>query len=321
MAVTEHSRRYVSVIKSWVDSSAGTAACADGAQDGIDWLRILPFIGMHLACGAVFWVGWSPFALGVAVVLYVVRLLAITGFYHRYFSHRSFRTTRLVQFVFALFGAAAVQRGPLWWASHHRQHHTHSDKEADPHSPHRHGFLWSHTGWFLSRGHFSARRHLVRDWAKYPELRFLDRFDSLVPVVLAVLLFVVGDVLAGSAPSLGVDGIQLLIWGFFVSTVALFHATFTINSLAHRFGGRRYATPDDSRNNWWLALLTFGEGWHNNHHHYPRSARQGFYWWEVDLTYYFLRVLEMLGVVWDLRPVPSAVRDGRGRAADRESIR
>ena len=299
-------------LKSWVDSGAALNHDASN-PDSIDWPRIVPYIGMHIACLGVVWVGWSPFAVAVAVALYVVRLLAITGFYHRYFSHKTFQTSRAVQLLFALLGASAVQRGPLWWASHHRHHHAHSDQTPDPHSPHQHSFLWSHTGWFLSRSNFHTRTQLVRDLAKYPELRFLDRFDSLVPFVLATLLFVLGNVLERYAPSLGVTGGQLLIWGFFISTVVLFHVTFTVNSLAHRFGKRRYATPDQSRNNVWLALLTFGEGWHNNHHHYPRSVRQGFYWWEVDLTYYFLRLLESLGLVWDLRPVPAAVRGSHRR--------
>jgi stearoyl-CoA desaturase (delta-9 desaturase) len=309
MVATARSRGLWNAIKSWVDSDISLGDASD--PDSIDWPRILPFIGMHLACLGVIWVGWSAFAVGVAVALYVIRLLAITGFYHRYFSHKAFQTSRFVQFVFALLGASAVQRGPLWWASHHRHHHAHSDREPDAHSPHQHGFLWSHTGWFLSRANCHTREHLVRDLVKYPELRFLVRFDSLVPFVLAALLFFLVELLERHAPSLGVTGGQLLIWGFFISTVALFHVTFTVNSLAHRFGKRRYVTTDESRNNLWLALLTFGEGWHNNHHHYPRSVRQGFFWWEIDLTYYFLRLLEGLGLIWGLRPVPAAVRSSR----------
>ena len=314
MVAAIRGRGFWRALKSWIDSDTHLDA-KHSAPETIDWLRILPFIGMHLACFAVVWVGWSPVAVGVAAALYVIRLLAITGFYHRYFSHRTFQTSRLVQFLFALLGASAVQRGPLWWASHHRHHHANSDQAPDAHSPHQHGFLWSHTGWFLSRANFHTRAQLVGDLAKYPELRFLDRFDSLVPFVLAVLLFLAGELLALYAPSLGVTGGQLLIWGFFISTVALFHVTFTVNSLAHRFGKRRYATSDESRNNVWLALLTFGEGWHNNHHHYPRSARQGFFWWEIDLTFYFLRFLEAIGLVWDLRPVPIPIRDSLRRTA------
>jgi stearoyl-CoA desaturase (delta-9 desaturase) len=236
-------------------------------------------------------------------------MLAITAFYHRYFSHRAFRTSRAVQFAFAVLGASAVQRGPLWWAAHHRHHHAQADRPDDRHSPRVHGFLWSHVGWFLARENFATRIELVQDLARFPELRWLDRFDAVIPALLAVLLLVLGASLERVAPELGTNGWQLVVWGFCISTVALWHATFTINSLAHRFGTRRYATRDDSRNNAWLAFLTFGEGWHNNHHRYPAAARQGFYWWEVDVAWYALRLLAALGVVWDLRPVPTAVRE------------
>jgi stearoyl-CoA desaturase (delta-9 desaturase) len=290
----------------WFDSSVTDAQTEDRR---IDWLRTLPFIGMHLACLGVIWVGWSPFAVATAALLYTVRMLAITGFYHRYFSHRSFSTSRAVQTAFAVLGAAAVQRGPLWWAAHHRHHHRYSDQPGDTHSPHQEGFLWSHLGWFLSRANFPIRKERIPDLMRFPELRFLDRFDILAGVVLALGLYGLGAVLERYSPELGVTGGQLLVWGFFVSTVVLYHATFTINSLAHRFGRRRYATNDQSRNNACLALVTFGEGWHNNHHHYPSAARQGFYWWEIDITWYFLKLLESLGLIWDLRPVPHARRE------------
>ena len=295
----------------WLDSSQGYDSSDNGSGREIDWLRVIPFILMHVACFAVIWVGWSPTAVATAVALYVLRMLAITGFYHRYFSHKAFKTSRPVQFLFAVLGASAVQRGPLWWASHHRHHHANSDREGDAHSPKQHGFIWSHICWFLTRENYETRKELVRDLAKYPELRFLDRYDQLVPAVLAIALFVTGSVLERVAPALGVTGPQLLVWGFAISTVVLYHATFTVNSLAHRVGRRRYATRDDSRNNFLLALLTLGEGWHNNHHHYPGSARQGFFWWEVDLTYYFLRLLAAIGVISDLKPVPAVMRNAR----------
>lgn len=296
----------IAALISWFDTSVADAESTDRS---IDWLRTLPFVGMHLACLGVIWVGWSPFAVATAVILYAVRLLAITGFYHRYFSHRSFSTSRTLQTIFAFIGASAVQRGPLWWAAHHRHHHNHADQPYDTHSPVQDGFLWSHVGWFLSRANFPIRKERIPDLMRFPELRFLDRFDVLAGVVLAVSLYALGSVLEKYLPVIGVTGGQLLIWGFFISTVVLYHATFTINSLAHRLGRRRYRTADDSRNNAALALLTFGEGWHNNHHHYPASARQGFYWWEVDITWYFLRLLEWLGLIWDLREVPETRRD------------
>ncbi len=299
-------------LRRWVDSDASSCVQEDPSSlRGIDWARTVPFMALHLACFAVVVVGWSPFAVGIAVALYALRMFAITGFYHRYFSHRAFRTSRGMQLLFAIAGAAAVQRGPLWWASHHRHHHANSDNVSDQHSPAQHGFFWSHIGWFLSRANFPTRGEWVRDLARYPELRFLDRFDIVVPLALAAGQVAFGEWLAAVAPGLGTDGWQLLVWGFAISTVVLYHATFTINSLAHRVGRRRYATNDSSRNNWLLALITFGEGWHNNHHHYPGAARQGFRRWEVDLTYYGLCVLRGCGLIWDLRPVPARLLDAR----------
>ncbi|WP_211226675.1 acyl-CoA desaturase [Silanimonas lenta] len=307
-------RRAAVAVVRWFDTAADDPLDAAEAAR-IDWLRVLPFIGLHLACLGVLWVGVSPFAVGVAIALYVVRMFAITGFYHRYFSHKAFRTSRPVQFLFGVLGASSVQRGPLWWAAHHRQHHRASDTEADPHSPRHKGFWYSHMGWFLTRGAFRTNLEAVKDLAKFPELRLLDRFDILVPVLLACGLFLLGEWLETAAPGLGTNGPQLLVWGFFISTVVLFHVTVTINSFAHRFGRRRFPTRDDSRNNWFLALLTFGEGWHNNHHHYPGSARQGFRWWEYDFTYYGLKLMSWCRLVWDLKPVPEAFRKPRPEAA------
>jgi stearoyl-CoA desaturase (delta-9 desaturase) len=302
--------RALVVLRRWIDSEAGVPA-ADTPAQCIDWLRMAPFIGLHLACLAVFWVGASATAVGVAAGLYWVRMFAITGFYHRYFSHRAFTVSRPAQFLFAALGVSAMQRGPLWWASQHRHHHIHSDRGQDPHSPLRHGFLWSHMGWFMCRANYRTRVELVKDWVCYPELRFLDRFDLLFPSLLAGGLFMAGEILERTRPELGADGPQLLVWGFAVSTIVLYHATFTINSLAHVWGQRRYDTRDGSRNNGWLALLTLGEGWHNNHHHYPASGRQGFYWWEFDPTYVLLRGLAFLGIVRNLNPLPDGVRDAR----------
>jgi stearoyl-CoA desaturase (delta-9 desaturase) len=275
----------------WFDS----AAVSPGDARRVDWVRVIPFIGMHVMCLGVFWVGWSWTAVGVAIGLYVVRMFAVTGFYHRYFSHRTFETSRLGQFAFAVWGASCTQRGPLWWAAHHRKHHRHSDTELDVHSPRHHGLWWAHMGWITAPANFPTDFSQIPDLAKYRELRFLDRFDLLVPLALAVTLFLLG-------------GWQLLIWGFFVSTVVLFHCTCFINSLAHTMGRRRYATGDDSRNSLLLALITFGEGWHNNHHRYPGATRQGHRWWEVDLTFYGLWLLSRLGVIWDLHPVPARFR-------------
>ncbi|NMK48533.1 acyl-CoA desaturase [Achromobacter sp. Bel] len=292
-------------IRRWVDTQA------DGAPEGdpgrIDWTRALPFALLHAGCLGVLWTGVSPVALAVAAALYAVRMFALTGFYHRYFSHRTFRTSRGMQWVFAVLGASCAQRGPLWWAAHHRHHHRHADDEQDLHSPARHGFWWSHMGWFLTPRAFATDMARVPDLRRYPELRWLDRFDAAVPVALALACYALGAVLERLAPGLGTSGPQMMVWGFFISTVVLFHATVTINSLAHRYGKRRYDTLDDSRNNAWLALLTFGEGWHNNHHFYPGSARQGFRRREIDITWYGLRLLAAAGLIWDLKPVPAWV--------------
>ena len=302
------SRRYIVAIARWFDTSAGSTPVGDMPQK-TDWFRCIPYVVVHLMCLGVIWVGWSPIAVAVAVALYFIRMFAITGFYHRYFSHRSFKTSRAGQFVFAILGASAVQRGALWWASHHRLHHQRSDEPEDVHSPRQNGFIWSHIGWITSESNFRSELRVVRDLVKFPELIFLDRFDALVPTILGFALFGLGAMLQHYAPSLHTSGAQMLIWGFFISTVTLAHGTFTINSLAHVFGRRRYETNDDSRNSFTLAMVTLGEGWHNNHHHYPAAARNGFFWWEIDLTYYMLKVLEACGIIWELRQVPAQLLD------------
>lgn len=295
----------------WFDTEAGPAALPAGKSNKTDWIRVIPFLLLHLGCVAVIWVSWSETAVFVAVLLYILRMFAVTGFYHRYFSHRTFKTSRPVQFLFGVLGNSAVQRGPLWWAAHHRHHHRHSDREDDVHSPLQHGFYWSHIGWITSKRMFKTRLEYVRDLARFPELRMLDRFDSLVPVLLAAGLYGLGELLKATAPALETSGPQLLVWGFFISTVLLFHGTCTINSLAHVFGRQRYRTEDESRNSFLLAVITLGEGWHNNHHHFPTATRQGFFWWEIDLTYYGLFLLSKLGLLWDLREVPERVKAAR----------
>ena len=291
----------------WFDSYAGMEELRRSEERKVDWWRVSPFLFLHVMCAGVLWVGWSPTAVIVAAVLYLVRMFAVTGFYHRFFSHNAFSTSRPWQFLFAVLGSTAVQRGPLWWAGHHRHHHLYADKEQDIHSPVQSGFWWSHIGWITSTRNFPTNLSLVGDFAQYPELRFLDRFDILFPVLFAASIYAAGSALAYFAPELGTNGPQLLIWGFFISTVVLFHATATINSLDHMIGTKRYDTGDESRNNPVLALLTLGEGWHNNHHHYAVSARQGFFWWEIDITYYGLVFLSWLGIVRNLRTVPGEV--------------
>jgi stearoyl-CoA desaturase (Delta-9 desaturase) len=311
----------------WIDSHAGrtelvaqvepigeaeiaAAAAARLKADRIDWLRCMPFMLLHLACFAVVFVGWSWVAVGVAVALYLVRMHAITGWYHRYFSHRTFKTNRFWQFVWAAIGNSSAQRGPLWWAAHHRHHHRYSDEPEDIHSPKQKGFWWSHMAWFLTKTNFRSNLEVVPDLAKFPELIWLDRFDCVFPAILGFACFFLGMALQHWAPGLGTSGAQMLVWGFVISTVFTAHATFTINSLSHVFGSRRYETSDTSKNNFLLALLTLGEGWHNNHHHYQSTARQGFRWYEIDVSYYLLVVQSWLRIVRDLKPVPAHIVAG-----------
>jgi stearoyl-CoA desaturase (delta-9 desaturase) len=306
MSLPEVKRRTVALLR-WFDSYAVVESQPAPKSGKIDWLRCLPFVALHLACLTVFWVGASWIAIAVAIGLYWLRMFAITAFYHRYFSHRTFKTSRVMQFIFAAVAASSIQRGPLWWAAHHRLHHRAADTEGDTHSPTRHGFLWSHMGWFMTDANFRTRIEVVRDLAEFPELVLIDRYDTMVPILLGLMLYALGALLQCFKPELRTSGTQLVVWGLVISSVALMHATFTINSLAHRFGSRRYATRDESRNSLALALFTLGEGWHNNHHRYPGAARQGFFRGEIDLTYYVLRTLSKVGLVWDLRPVPLAV--------------
>ena len=282
----------------WFDNTGSEYTAAQGEE--IDWWRIIPFVGIHLACLAVILVGVSPLALLVCLASYVIRMFAITAFYHRYFSHKTFKTSRIVQALFAALGATATQRGPLWWAAHHRQHHRHADSDADAHSPH-HGFWHSHLKWFLLKKNFATQTDQVKDLAQYPELRFIDRFDVIFPIAFAYGLYALGDYLAMANPELNTSGWQLVIWGYFIATILLSHVTYCINSLAHTLGFRTYDTKDHSRNNFVLALLTMGEGWHNNHHCCPGTVKQGFKWWQIDLSYYLLWLMSRVGLVWDLK--------------------
>ena len=280
-----------------------SAAPTDNSER-IPFIGSLPFFTVHAACLLIIWSGISWVALITCAALYFVRMFAVTAVYHRYFSHRAYKTSRPVQFILALLGTSAVQKGPLWWAAHHRHHHRYADTEQDIHPPTVKGFWWSHVGWILSNRYVATKMDAIRDFAKFPELRFLNRFHLLTPISLAAGLFGMGWLLRDHAPALHTSGLQMLTWGFFVSTVLLYHGTFTINSLAHVFGRRRFNTKDTSRNSFVLSLITLGEGWHNNHHRYPASERQGFYWWEIDVTHYILKVMSWARIVWDLREPP-----------------
>jgi stearoyl-CoA desaturase (Delta-9 desaturase) len=271
----------------------------------------LPFIGVHVACLAVIVVGWSVFAVAAAFILYMIRGFGITAFYHRLFSHHAFKTSRPVQFVGAWMASSAAQRGPLWWVAHHRRHHRVSDQPGDIHSPRQRGMGMAHIGWQFEAQAAPTHLQEVPDLARFPELRFLDRHHYLAPVSLALGTFVLGWALGHVFTGL-TDGPQLLVWAFFVSTVAVYHVTFSVNSLAHRFGSRPHNTTDDSRNNWLVALVSLGEGWHNNHHRFPGTARHGFRRGQIDLTHFGLRVMRRLHLVWDLHPVPARLWLGRG---------
>jgi stearoyl-CoA desaturase (delta-9 desaturase) len=256
-----------------------------------------PFWAVHvLAVGGILFCGWSLSGVALAISAYMARMVVVTAAYHRYFSHRSFKTSRVLQFILAVLAQSSAQKGVLWWASHHRRHHKYADTARDVHSPLQAGFWYSHMGWILSDEWVTTDLSFVPDLARYPELRFLNRKGvQLLPAAALALVFLL------------VGGVHALVWGFFVSTVLLWHASFSINSLAHLFGRRRYATADNSRNSWLLALLTSGEGWHNNHHRYQSSANQSFRWWEIDVTYYVLRILALVGLVWDVRHCPRDV--------------
>ena len=279
-----------------MSTTAVDAAQARGWRRAYFNAGTIPYWSIHVAAIAgVAILGWSWRGLALALALHAPRMFFVTGGYHRYFSHRSFRTSRWFQFMLGLGAVLTGQRGPLWWAAHHRTHHKLSDARGDLHSVKQSGFWWAHQGWILSPDLEETNAARIKDFAKYPELVWLDRWWHLPLAAFAVLTCVIG-------------GWTGLVWGFCVGQVLCWHATYTINSLAHVWGARRYATSDDSRNNLLLALITMGEGWHNNHHRYQASARQGFFWWEIDLTYYALRGLAAVGLIWDLRGVPDHVR-------------
>lgn len=273
----------------------------------VNLLKRAVFWTVHGMCLFIIWAGFSWQALTVCLAMYLIRMFAITGGYHRYFSHRSYTTSRLFQFILAWVGACSCQKGPLWWAGHHRHHHKYSDTEEDVHSPGLRGIWYAHVGWVMSTEFVQTRLDLVKDLAKFPELRFIDKFHLVPPILLAVAIFYFGAWVEYAYPASNTSAFQMLIWGFFLSTVLLYHGTFCINSFCHLIGNKRFNTSDESKNSFFLALITLGEGWHNNHHRYPGSEKQGFYWWEIDLSHYVLKVLSWLGLVWDLRVPPERI--------------
>ncbi len=268
---------------------------------------------LHLVPIGLIWTGATLFDWILCFSLYFFRMFFITAGYHRYFSHRSFKTSRWFQFVIAFFAETSLQKGVLWWASNHRVHHRHSDTPADPHSAKIYGFWYSHIGWIVSKDFIKTNYGLIADYAKFPELRWIDRHYWFPPFVLATLVMISGGLVNSGGEFLGIftSGWSTLVVGFFLSTVILYHGTFSINSLMHKIGRQRYYTGDESRNSIWLALITLGEGWHNNHHYYETSAKAGFFWWEIDITYYVLKVWSWFGLVWDLKGVPKHIKNNK----------
>ncbi len=279
--------------------------------------RAIPFAILHLACLLAFVCGASPIALGIAISLYWIRIFFVGAFFHRYFSHRSYKTSRFAQFIFGFLTLTCVQRGPLWWASHHRNHHKYSDTEFDIHSPVQKGFFWSHIGWITTSENMVTDYRLIKDFAKFPELVFFNRLDWLGSAFLIFSLLVTGFICQTYYPNLHTNWFQLLIWGYFISSVCLFHSTSMVNSIVHMFGYRTFPTTDNSRNNFIVAFLTNGEGWHNNHHYYPWRMKQGYKWFEYDVTAYILRLMEKLGIVWDIREL----KDGGSITKDKELVK
>jgi stearoyl-CoA desaturase (delta-9 desaturase) len=295
-------------LSKWVCPPPETFEPPKGAHGHIEWFRCLPYIIIHLlALGAFFYPVTLP-CLILAIVSYSIRMFSITAFYHRYFSHRTFKTSRIVQFIGAFTACSSGQRGPLWWAAHHRRHHKHSDTDEDVHSPHTRGIFWSHTLWFMTDYAVPTFLKEIPDLIKFKELRFLNRYDWIPLIVLAITCYFLPD-LKWFATLTGLSNMQSLMWGFFVPTIVLYHATFAVNSITHLFGKRKFNTDDESKNNWLVAIFAFGEGWHNNHHFFPGSARQGFFKGEFDITYYGLKILSLFGLVRDLRPVPAWVKE------------
>jgi len=285
-------------------ANESAAPPAGDDHDDIVYPGAIPFVIVHLVCVAAIWTGVSWTALALCVGLYWLRIFCIGAGYHRYFSHRAFATSRAFQFVLALLSQSTAQKSVLWWAAKHRHHHLHSDTPADVHSPRQRGFLYSHVGWIFARRNDATDLVKVEDFARYPELRWLHRYELAPAFVLALICLAIG-------------GWSGLVVGFFWSTVLVYHATFCINSLAHVRGRRRYVTGDDSRNNWLLAFFTMGEGWHNNHHACQSSVRQGFRWWEYDPTYYLLKALSWARLVWNLKLPPREVLRNEQRLAAR----
>lgn len=294
-------------ISKWVCPPPETFSEPATSGAKVEWFRCIPYILIHALAILAFLYPFVWPCLILCLFSYSLRMFAITAFYHRYFSHRAFKAGRIVQFLGAFAGCASAQRGPLWWAAHHRRHHRHSDTEKDMHSPKTNSLFWSHTLWFMTDYAVPTFLKEIPDWLKFPELRFINRYDWIPVAVWGGLSYLLGQWSWFNSVT-GMSGMMTFTWGFIIPTIILYHATFAVNSLTHLWGKKRFETGDESRNNSLVAIFTFGEGWHNNHHFFPGSARQGFFKGEFDLTYICLRILSSIGLVRDLRPVPDWVK-------------
>jgi stearoyl-CoA desaturase (delta-9 desaturase) len=274
-------------------------------------MLVIHFVPLLAFFTGVTWFDWT-----VAIVLYFLRMFFITGFYHRYFSHKTFKTSRWFQFVMAFLAQTSMQKGALWWAAHHRVHHRTSDQPGDPHSMKIYGFWYSHIGWILGPDYKETDFDGISDFSKYKELRWLNKYYIVPPLFMMVVVMILGGIVNGGSvlATFSVPGgLSTLIIGYFLSTIVLYHGTFSINSIMHKLGRQRYESGDESRNSVILALITLGEGWHNNHHYYESSTRQGFFWWEIDITYYLIKMMSWVGLVWDIQEVPKHIKHSRNK--------
>ena len=257
----------------------------------LNWPTTIVMALFHVgALAALFMFNWH--ALAAAIFLYWLATgLGISMGYHRLHTHRSYKVPVGLEYFFALCGSLTLEGGPISWVATHRIHHQKSDQPGDPHSP-RDGAWWAHVGWLIlgEANHNNTRKmsKYAPDLAKDPFYVWLNNYHWVPLLVLGVVLFAIG-------------GLPLFLWGICLRIVVGLHATWLVNSATHMWGARRFPTRDDSRNNWWVALLTFGEGWHNNHHAHPTSARHGLAWYEFDPTWILLKVLRRLGIAKSIR--------------------
>jgi stearoyl-CoA desaturase (delta-9 desaturase) len=260
-------------------------------------LQIIIFWTVQVSALLVFAVPFRWAFVAVWAASHFLRAIGLTLAFHRYFAHRAFKMHRVARFVWVWIGTSAMQKGPIWWAGHHVNHHKYADRDGDPHSPMVSGVYYAHIGWFLNdtrNDTLEPTNPVIRDFSRVPEIAFIEKYFFLPPLTLAIAMFALG-------------GFPLLIWGFCLPTMTLAHATFAINTVNHMFGSRRFETVDESRNNPFTAFFAVGEGWHNNHHRYQRAARNGFYWWEFDPTWYVIRAMKAVGLAWDVQAVPKRI--------------